>query len=106
MPTMAWVILVLGIVWFVLRQLAARAEDKRRMRHEERVAELLAEREALRAREEAPSSLAATTSETDEQAPAAEARAVVREQVKVRCRACRALNDEEEKTCASCGAAL
>ena len=101
---MAWVILVLGVVWFVMRQIAARAEEQRRIRHDERMAELMAEREAMLQREEAPSSLAATTSDAPDE-PKSQA-ASTAPAVKVRCKACRALNDEEATTCASCGAAL
>jgi hypothetical protein len=109
---MAWVIAGLGLVWFVLRQFAARADERRRDRHEQRMAELMAEREALLGRDEAPTSLVATTTDatdsndaTDATAPG-EAAPAPTGGIKVRCRACKALNDESATNCAACGAEL
>jgi hypothetical protein len=100
LPPMMWVILVLGVLFIAVRMWANRAEERRRAAHEERMARLLAEREA------GPSSLAAVTSDAPPkpapEAPAAEAR----EAIKVRCRACKALNDESATKCAECGAEL
>ncbi len=120
MPTMAWVVLVLGVLWIAVRIWASRAESRRAAAREERMAELLAEREALLAQEEAaaPSSLGAVVSDsnpppakpdkaqTDETKPAEDTAGDTqepKERVKVRCRACRALNDEDATVCASCG---
>jgi hypothetical protein len=79
------------------------------------MAQLLAEREAIMAAREAggPSSLAAVVSDTDpprprpkelDAAPANDAEP--KERVKVRCRACKALNDEDATKCVKCDAEL
>ena len=87
-PKTAWIIGVLGILYLVVRAWAARAEQRRRDARDERMAKLFAERE----RDAPPTSLAAVVSDS--------------ERVKVRCRACKALNDENAQTCLACGKEL
>lgn len=109
LPPTAWAIGALAVLYITVRIWATRAEERRRAAHDERMEKLYAEREAAAARaaEEreaagAPSSLAAVTSDKEPK-PAA---AAVAPQVKVRCRACKALNDETATACAECGAEL
>lgn len=94
----------LGVAWFVLRILAGKADERRRQAREERMAALYAERERLltesRAATEGPSSIAAVVSDAGPPSVAA------REIVKVRCRACGALEDEKATACGKCGAEL
>lgn len=99
MPPMMWIILALGAVWLVVRVLGARAEERRRAAHDERMERLWAEREA------GPSSLGAVSSDAagDGIAPPSVAAA---ETIKVRCRACKALNDEQAARCQACDAEL
>ncbi len=108
-PPIMWAIFALGLVFLVLRVWAGRADERRRAAHEERMARLLAEREEARQAEPAPHSLAALTSDAaqDERGPQpASASASPAEAIKVRCRACKALNDESKATCERCGAEL
>lgn len=110
-PTM-WAIFVLGLLFVAVRMWVGRAAERRHAAHEERMARLLEEREAALQREHGPHSLAATTSDaaepTDAGTPpaATEAGAPRIETVKIRCRACKALNDESATNCAECGAEL
>lgn len=105
-PPIAWVIAVLGIVWIVVRIWASRAEEQRRIAREERIARLMAEREQA-PQSQLPHSLSAVTSDRE---PAEEKSTGKSEQksevVKVRCRACKTLNDESAKTCTKCGAEM
>ncbi len=96
-PPIMWLILALGVAWLLLRMLAGRAEDQRRAAHDERMAQLYAERQAF---EERRRREAATDEHVDATAAAAD------ETVKVRCRACKALNDESASACEKCGAEL
>ncbi len=93
----------LGVAWFVLRILAGKADERRRQAREERMAALYEERERLLAENraaEGPSSIAAVVSD------AAPPSLAAREVVKVRCRACGALEDEKATRCGKCGADL
>lgn len=92
-PPIMWLILALGVAWLLLRVIAGRAQERQRAAHEERMAELHAEREAFEQRRHE----AATETHAD---------ATAAEPVKVRCRACKALNDESATTCEQCGAEL
>jgi len=98
-PTMAWVIGALGLAYIAVRVWASRAEEKRRAERDERMAQLYAERENAPPPSALPHSLSAVTSDRD--APAES-----KEVVKIRCRACKALNDESAKTCTECGAEM
>jgi hypothetical protein len=113
-PPTALAIGALAILYIVIRVWASRAEERRRMAHDERMAKLFAEREAATKEKEniGPSSLAAVTSDKEppvrdapesREAPSAPD---AKETVKIRCRACKALNDETAETCAACGAEL
>lgn len=104
-PPIAWVIGVLGILYLAVRVWAGRAEERRRMARDERMARLLAERDQLPPPSAMPNSLSAVTSDRDaEKSP--EKPVEKAETVKVRCRACKALNDERATTCEKCGAEL
>ena len=103
-PTMAWVIGALGIAYIAIRIWASRAEEQRRAARDERMAELMAERENAPPPSQLPHSLSAVTSDRDGEK--ADAPVESKEVVKVRCRACKALNDESSKTCKECGAEL
>jgi ribosomal protein L40E len=97
MPPMMWVILALGLAYLVVRVFASRSEERRRAAREERMAQLWAEREA------GPHSLGAVSSDAGEAPPS---EAAPREAIKIRCRACKALNDESATRCAKCDAEL
>ncbi|GAC1353405.1 MAG: hypothetical protein NVSMB47_05540 [Polyangiales bacterium] len=103
-PPLAYVIGALGIVYLLVRAWVARGEAQRRAAREARMEQLYAEREAP------PSSLIAVTRDSDRPAAADKGDGVAggaaRETIKVRCRACKALNDESATACGSCGAAL
>ena len=108
-PPTALAIGALAVLYIVIRIWASRAEERRRMAHDERMATLFAEREAAAAKDVGPSSLGAVVSDKDpsvaerpENAPAK----APNETVKIRCRACKALNDEAAETCVACGAEL
>ena len=106
-PPTALAIGALAILYIVIRIWASRAEERRRMAHDERMAALFAEREAAVAKESGPSSLAAVVrDETPPVGEVAEIRAPIAriETVKIRCRACKALNDETATKCVACGA--
>lgn len=114
-PPIMWAIFVLGLLFVAVRVWAGRAEERRRAAHEERMARLLDEREAGLQAEQGPHSLAALTSDasygTHDAAPSSAdprtvAPLVTVETVKVRCRACKGLNDESATTCVQCGAEL
>lgn len=107
-PPIAWLILVLGVVWLVLRVWSRRADEKRREEREERMARLYEERERLAGDEpprasaakphddaEPPSSLAAMTSDPGERASAAPKER--------RCLGCGTVNDATATTCSKCG---
>lgn len=98
-PTMAWVIGGLGLAYIVVRVWASKAEEKRRALRDERMAQLLAERDQGPPPSALPHSLSAVTSDRE---PGEGQSAVV----KVRCRGCKALNDEGRETCEKCGAPL
>ena len=107
---MAYVIIALGAVLLAVRFWAAKAQAKREELREERMAKLLEERAAI-LEAHGPSSLGGVVSDSDRGARGAEDAAhddaaKATERVKVRCRACRALNDEDATACASCGAEL
>ncbi len=113
-PPTAWAIGALAVLYIAVRIWATRAEDRRRAAHEERMQKLMAEREAAQLEDESaaeppdsaigPGSLAAVTSDKDPKPERAASPQVP--QVKVRCRACKTLNDESATTCAECGAEL
>jgi cbb3-type cytochrome oxidase subunit 3 len=107
-----WAIFVLGLLFVAVRMWVGRAAERRHAAHEERMARLLEEREAALQREQeprSPESLAATTSDAAgvgaSPAPS-EAGTPGFETVKIRCRACRALNDEHATSCVQCGVEL
>jgi ribosomal protein L40E len=109
-PPTALAIGALAILYIVIRIWASRAEERRRMAHDERMAKLFAEREALAAASQndaPPSSIGAVTSDkepkmADDEKPPVEKVTTV----KIRCRACKALNDETAEKCIACGAEL
>ena len=107
-PTMAWVIGALGLAYVAVRIWASKAEEKRRIARDERMAEMLAERENAPPPSQLPHSLSAVTSDREPEKSEAGAKNAKddKEVVKVRCRACKALNDESAKTCKECGAEL
>ena len=108
-PPTALAIGALAILYIVIRVWASRAEERRRMAHDERMARLFAEREAMMKEQAGPSSLAAVTSDKEppvREAPESQPSAEPKETVKIRCRACKALNDETAEKCAACGAEL
>lgn len=104
-PKTVVIIGILALTWFIVRIYMRRVEEHRALEREERMARLMVEREEILARrqDEAPNSLQAVVSdEGDARAPATKEKATV----KVRCKSCRALNDEDAQTCASCGKPL
>jgi hypothetical protein len=113
-PTMAWVIGALGLAYIAIRVWASRAEEQRRAARDERMAQLFAERDNAPPPSQLPHSLSAVTSDRDGEKPDAPAESKPaesnpsesKEVVKVRCRACKALNDESDKTCKECGAEM
>ena len=102
-PPTALAIGALAILYIVIRVWASRAEERRRMAHDERMAKLFAEREEMIAKEAGPSSLGAVTSDKEPKIAGAAEKSEV---VKIRCRACKALNDETAEKCVACGAEL
>jgi hypothetical protein len=93
MPKIAYFIGALALLWFIVRLYTRRQEERRQAERDERMARLYAEREEMlhkRPGEEGPTSLGGVVSEPEP------------EQIKVRCKACRALNDESATECASC----
>jgi hypothetical protein len=108
-PTMAWVIGALGLAYVAIRVWASRVEQQRREARDERMAQLMAEREDAPPPSQLPHSLSAVTSGPHDPEPSGEKREEKekeKEVVKVRCRACKALNDESAKTCKECGAEM
>jgi len=105
-PKIAYIIGALALIWFIVRLYTRRIEERRQAERDERMAKLFEEREEImrKRHEEGPHSLGGVVSDSDpprksavpdSQQPA--------EHVKVRCKACRALNDESATECSSCG---
>ncbi|MGZ6083371.1 MAG: hypothetical protein ACXWUE_07885 [Polyangiales bacterium] len=97
LPPMAWVILALGLLWLALRLMSRKAEEKRAEAREQRMAELMAERERpLGKHDDAPQSLAAVVSDsTPPKAPAEK-----------QCLGCKTMNPPDATTCSGCGLEL
>lgn len=94
-PPMAWIILLLGVLWLALRLWSRKNEEKRQEAREARMAELLAERERLLGGD-APHSLGAVVSDSTPP-PKNDAQT---------CAGCRTVNPPDAKTCAGCGLEL
>lgn len=90
-PPMAWVILVLGVLWLALRYWQNKQAEQRAAAREERMNALYAEREKM----DAPHSLGAVVSDSQPVPPAEK-----------RCLGCRTVNPGDAKTCAGCGLEL